>query len=287
MRTSYWEQLLADGCSVPAEPPLDDLTAELVGMLGDGDPHVRNELALSVITTWVAEGVYDSLLAGLGDGLTLGLRSGLGSDRDDSVLRRASSARALAAVVERDNAKQLLPRPTVLVWADRSVSWFTAERDLRSWLPDRGWAYAVTYGADLLRALGSSRHLRTEELAVLIEVIADRLLRPTPYRFRHQEADRLARATMTLLHRDLVPIDTLETWLDRLAGRFADHSLPDPEEPEYPMIMNTADYLRALHLQLLLGVAAGERPLGALGPAAGPPAGHPLVRAVAVPGRPR
>ncbi len=254
MRTSYWEQVLADGCVVPGEVPLDDLTAELVSMLGDRDPHVRNDIALSVITRWLSEGVYDTLLAGLGDGLTIGLRAGLGSDRDDSVLRRSYSALALSSVVAHDNADHLLPRSTVLAWADRAVSWYTAERDLRSWLPDRGWAYAAAHGADLLGALGSSRHLGTDELGVLLEVVADRLLRPTPYRFRHQEADRLAYATMTMLHRDLVPIDTLETWLDRLGGRFADRVLPPPEEPEYPMIMNTADYVRSLHVQLLLGV---------------------------------
>jgi hypothetical protein len=200
----------------------------------------------------VSEGVYDELLAGLGDGLVLGLRVGLGEDGTDTVLRRSFSAVGLAAVIARDNAVHTLHPTTVLTWADRSVAWFLAERDLRGWVPERGWVHAGAHGADLLGTLAASRYLGSEELRVLLDVIAERLLIPTEHRFAAGEDDRLAFATMSLLHRDLVSVDELESWLDRVAALWADPLTPG--ERESATRTNAVAYARALHLQLLLGV---------------------------------
>ena len=252
MRLSYWERVVADGYRVPHGAALDDLTTDLVKMLGDGDPRVRDDIAYSVLSTWVSEGVYDELLAGLGDGLVLGLRVGLGEDGSDTVLRRSFSAVGLAAVIARDNAVHTLHPTTVLTWADRSVAWFLAERDLRGWVPERGWVHAVAHGADLLGTLAASRYLGSEELRVLLDVIAERLLIPTEHRFAAGEDDRLAFATMSLLHRDLVSVDELESWLDRAAALWADPVTPG--ERESATRTNAVAYARALHLQLLLGV---------------------------------
>jgi len=253
VRTAYWEQVLADGCRVPEEP-LDDLTAEVVSMLGDPDPYVRDGISLSVLSAWVAEGVYDHLLAGLGDGLVAGFRAGIGQEGDDSIYRRSYSALALAGVVSRDNDAHALPRQTVLAWADRSVSWLMNERDLRGWVPGHGWAYALGYGADLFAHFFASRHLGRDELSVLVDVLGDRLLRPTSYVLADGEPDRLAFATMSLLHRDLVPIDHLERWVDRLAAVFEGEEPPQPDAPTYAITTNIAGFLKAVHTQLLLGV---------------------------------
>jgi hypothetical protein len=249
---SYWERVVADGYRVPHGAALDELTTDLVTMLGHADPRIRDDIAYSVLSTWIGDGIYDELLAGLGDGLALGLRVGLGDDGTDTVLRRSFSAMCLAAVIARDNTVHSLHPTTVLTWADRSVAWLLAERDLRGWIPDRGLANAVGHGADLLATLTASRHLGAEELRVLLDVIAERLLIPTDHRFMAGEDDRLAFATMSLLHRDQIGIDTLERWLERLAAIWA--APAGPTEPEPAIRANAVAFARALHLQLLLGV---------------------------------
>lgn len=252
MRKSYWEQVVADGYRVPHGVALNDLTTELVTMLGDPDPSVRVDIACSVLTTWTDDGVYDELLGGLGDGLLHGLKDGLGEDGTSSVLRRSLSAMVLARVVRRDNAVQVVAPTTILTWADRSVAWLLAERDLRGWVPEIGWIRAPAHGADLLGALAASRYLGREELTVLLDVIAERLLTPTEYRLVDGECDRLAHATMSLLHRDLVTVDTLENWLERIATTWSEPL--EPGSRVSAVRANCEAYARALHLQLLLGV---------------------------------
>lgn len=256
VRRADWERVVADGYRVPHGIELDTLTIELVAMLGDPDPRVRDDLAFSVLDTWITEGVYDDLLAGLGDGLVHGLRDRIGEVGTTSVLRRSLSAVALASVIARDNVTHGLHPSVILTWADRAVSWFLGERDLRTEVPDAGWSSPISHGADLIGALTASRYLGSDELTVLLDVISERLTMPTEFWFSTAEADRLAFATMSLLHRDLVPVEQLEAWIERLGRTWLGASSGQAPGPptETAAQSNTMSFVRALHLQLLLGV---------------------------------
>lgn len=254
----FWERVLADDCRVPAQRRLDDMTVELVDLLGATDPHLRDGLGATVLRTWIGRGVYDDLLPGLGDGLTEGLRPGLGGRGDHSVLRRSFCAAALAQVVARDAARPRVQRETALAWGDRGLSWLLAERDLRSHVPGAGRAQALCSGANLVEALARSRHLDEGGLMVLLDTVADRLLAPTDELFAAREEDHFAAAVMRLLQRDVVDVTLLDPWVARLAASYVDagrHGEPVPAQ-----ILNTIAFVRALHLQVLLGGQDGDGP---------------------------
>ena len=138
----------------------------------------------------------------------------------------------------------------MLRWGDRVAGWLVRERDLRGFVPGKGWAHALAHGADALGALAEAPQMGRLELTVVLDVIADRLLLPTRARFVHSEDDRLAAATMRVLRRDLVGLDVLEPWVARLAAR----SRPALESDDDPVLVtgNVQAYLRALHLQVAL-----------------------------------
>lgn len=254
-RPTYWQNVLQAGRTMPSDRPLDDLTAELVEMLGHPNPRLREDIAYPILTAWLDQGVYDDLLSGLGDGLASGLQYGLGHDGDSSVIRRSYTALMLAEILGRDNDQSLLSSSSVLDWGDRATSWYVREQDHRGWIPEQGWAHAIAHGADLLAALARSRHFGRLELTVLLDVIADRVLTPTSYIWRHGEDDRLAFAVMALLHRNELDTSLVEPWLKRLGEGIKPPRTRGPLS-EWPSAeaANTSRLLRALHLQLALGV---------------------------------
>lgn len=256
MSEAYWLAVMQSGREVPADRSLDELTVDLVEMLGHPNPRLREDLAYPLLTTWIGNGVYDDLLTGLGDGIVPGLRYGLGHDGDVSVIRRSYSALMLAEIIGRDNDHHLLPESSVLDWGDSATSWYIREQDHRGWIPEQGWAHAIAHGADLLAALARSRHFGRLELTVLLDVIADRVLTPTSYIWRHGEDDRLAYAVMTLLHRNALDPGIVEPWLNRLGQGIKPPRTRGHLEAEWPSPSagNTSGFLRALHLQLALGV---------------------------------
>lgn len=238
--------------SVPGDRSLPDLTAELTQMLGDPDPEIRDGLAYPTLATWITRGVYDDLLTGLGDGMASGLLAGLGEEGTDSVFRRSFSALILAECIDRDNNVSLLPADQVLSWGDRITGWYLRERDLRGFVPEKGWAHTVAHGADAIGTLAGSRHLGAAELTVLLDVIADRLLLPGPL-LDAGEPDRLASATMAILRRGEVSLRVFEPWIARIAGPAG--SMTSTAGDPFHVSGNPQAYLRALHLQISLSPA--------------------------------
>ena len=252
MSGSYWRQVHAAGLAVPSDRPLDDLTAELTRMLGDPDPAQRDGTAYPTLATWIERGVYDDLLGGLGDGMATGLLVGLGERETDTVFRRSFSALVLGECIARDNTRPLLAGGKILEWGDRLTTWVLRERDLRGWVPGKGWAHAVSHGADTMAILARSPHLATPELTVLLDVVADRLLLPVDRLFSSGEGDRLAFTTVAILRRNVVPLRVLEPWIARIAAAAGTRSSYDDRDP-YLAGGNAEAFLRALYLQLSLG----------------------------------
>lgn len=250
MESAFWDRVVAEGHKVPRDRSLADLTAELTTMLGDTDPNRRDRIAYEVLARWVSEGVYDDLLEGLGDGMAAGLMVGIGERNTDSVFRRSFSALILGECISRDNERHIVPADTILRWGDRVAGWLIRERDLRGYVPGKGWAHTVAHGADVLAALAGSEAMGRLELTVILDVIADRLLTETDQRLIHGEDDRLALATLQVLRRNLISLDVLEPWLARLAASARPDF--DRDDDPYTVAGNVQPYLRALHLQLAL-----------------------------------
>ncbi|MFT4011543.1 MAG: DUF2785 domain-containing protein [Nocardioidaceae bacterium] len=249
MESAFWESVAADGHRVPADRPLAELTSELTTMLGDSDPHIRDDIAASTLTAWIAEGVYDQLLEGLGDGMAAGLVVGLGTTASDTVFRRGRSATVLEACIRRDNQHGLTRPDTVLRWGDRLMSWYVRERDLRAEVPGKGTAGNLGRGADALRELTRSPHLDRLELTVVLDLVADRLTAPTEFRAALAEVDALAAATLTLLRRDLLPIEMLDPWARRLVATASGNDTGEAVGE------NIRVFVRALYVQLTLAPA--------------------------------
>lgn len=254
MSEAYWQSVRNSGMPVPTERPIADSAAELIAMLGDSRPHVRDSLVLRILSTWLASGAFDQSLAAFGDGILPGLERGLGTDGDDTVYRRSYSALLLAHVLGRDNTSYVLDETTVMRWGDRASNWLLHERDHRGWTGGQGWAHSIAHGADFIAAIGSSRHCGGPELRVLLDVVADRLVESTHYAWRHGEHDRLAYATMTILRRNQVEWDAIETWSQRLGAALQPSQTRGHSEWPTPTAGNVSGFLRSLQLQLAMGV---------------------------------
>jgi hypothetical protein len=243
MSSAFWKQVVAEGRRVPDDRPLDEMTADLTRMLGDRDPDVRERIAHPTLAAWIADGVYDDLLSGLGDGMCAGLDVGLGSTEDDTVLRRSGSARVLGHCLERDTAASLLDQDTILRWGDHLAGWLLRERNLRDFGPSTRVGTAVAHGAVALGALVRSPRLGKMELVVLLDVLADRVLAPGDD-LGADDLDQLAATGLAAVGRDLVPLELLEPWVARVATAAAERSA---------VARHAQGFLRSLHLQLALG----------------------------------
>ena len=227
-------------------------TDDLCVMLVSPDPHVRDEVGYETLAARIHSGGLDGQLTPLGDRLG-------GNFAHPEIQARTFTPLILASVVIRDNAVAELDAETVRRWRDAFTTWWLSETDLRGYDDELGWLHAIAHGADLLRALGNSRHLDAAALVALLDLARARLLTPTDYLFAHGEDDRIAVAVALLLSREELDVEAATGWLEPIGAQF-EAGEPGPV-PAWAA--NTVRTLNSLYVVVDRGVSVvgptGER----------------------------
>jgi hypothetical protein len=257
MDKAFWQSVLdADG-AVPEGQTIEALTPELLAYLGSTDPFLRDEVAFEVLAAWIVRDRHYSPaeLRTLGDSLAENLSVGLGEQATDRIFLRSFSALVLNKVVEADNWYTTLEETDIRRWMDRGLKYFAAERDLRGYVPEKGWAHALAHTADLLWVLAQNRYLHTADLERILSAIADKLTAPTEYPSLALEDERLANVVWAALRRDMLSLAFLQAWLNSLVRPFQER--PRSEITTNALnsnaYHNTRSFLHSLYFQLMLG----------------------------------
>jgi hypothetical protein len=251
---SFWEKVKADDMRPPTGYQIDHLIEELEHLLRSPSEHLRDKLALEIFGDWILGGLCDHDLEEIGDRLCAAMFRGLGDRGEDSVFGRSFAVIALGLVIERDNTLPRVGEEAMQRWLGALTMWWELEADLRGVVDsERGVAHAVAHGADALMAVARSRHVSTDQARVLLGSIVVRLRTSDGVALLLGEDDRLAYATMALLHRgDLTPQD-LRQAIAPLSHTGRSEQRFDLNPGAYTRL-NSLNWLRALYLQLRIGV---------------------------------
>jgi hypothetical protein len=224
----YWQAIIADEFTPPADVPLSVLLGELSKYLASTDPELRDNIAYSVLTQWlyVKRVVPVDLRREMIAEWTANLRQGIGESGSQSVLRRSFSALMLSVAAALDNEEPYLEREEFDSLLQAALAYLREERDIRGFDPDQGWLHSVAHTADLLKFLGRSRHLAANEQVEVLTAIAEKLSQLDEV-LTHGEDERLARAVVSIVARPDVDMHALEAFLRALQQVRSD-GLPRP-----------------------------------------------------------
>lgn len=258
-----WGAIVAADSRVPPGEDALQLLLELDELLGDRDPHRRDDCGYGLAVQWLLRQrlVEPAGLRQLRDRWLANLQQGLGEVGTDSVLRRSFSALCLAVLAARDLQTPFLDAAEVRALVDRAVAYLRDERDLRDHEPAIGWIHATAHTADLLKFLARNPHLDTAGLTTILDAIAAKLAVPMPGAFRMGEDERLARAVLAVVRRDEHDAEAFAAFVARVAATIAAARRCEPFDPQqFAVEQNGLHCLRTLHTLL---ATAGELPLQA------------------------
>ena len=257
MEKSSWLEIRQKQFRPPEGQNLAALTEELLGYLGSTEPELRDTIGYETFATWLGEGLYspDELRA-YSLRLQLNLQEGLGEPESDSLFLRAFSVLCLAEIIESDNQRPFLDADEVRNILSKGLAYLEAEADPRGYVPGKGWGHALAHTADLLFVLARSPHLHADDLARILNGIAERLVTSTHWLYVHGEDDRLARAVMTVFERDLLDAKTLQAWLAALTSPLEQGWKEAwTEEGRTAAFFNTRNFLRSLMIRVINSAA--------------------------------
>jgi hypothetical protein len=189
----YWRKIAANKYEVLEGEKKFALAKELSGYLKSSDPELRDDLAYSILATWVLapDGFSKDELLALEEEWRGNLRMGIGESGTDSVLGRSFSALMLAAIAERELKAPFLGEERYRKLLEAAESYLKEERDLRGFDPVKGWIHATAHTADLLAALARHPSFTEQDQGAVLRALW-RKLATADVVFAYGEQDRLA-----------------------------------------------------------------------------------------------
>ncbi len=252
MEKAFWQAIVESDYTVPPDYTVADLTPELLELLGSTNIEERDPFGYMILAHWMIRDRYYSPndLRGMAAQLVHNLAAGLGEKDTDSVFRRTYSILILSLILHRDNQQPFFTETEINNLHRWSLEYFTAEQDLRGYVPGKGWAHSVANTADVFKFLARSRHLNAADLESILIAIADKLLLPVTDLYVHGEDERLVSAIVEILKRELLDWKAWDRWLERFVvwkesweeGEF----VPTIHAPWY----NSKNLLRSLYFRL-------------------------------------
>jgi hypothetical protein len=219
---AFWVSLHAAGFALPAGESALPLALEAAALLGSTDPELRDGIAYEALATWVyGEQRLDAAeLNQLRTTLTSNARRGLGEAMGDGLFLRSFSILALAVLAAEDLKSPFLNSEQFDGLVELAIDELGNERDLRGYVPGKGWGHATAHCADLVKFLARSHRLRPEQQSRMVNAIAERL-RSARLVFVWGEDARLAAALTALAARSDAEPAAFLAWFKRLGAEHA------------------------------------------------------------------
>ena len=213
----YWRAIAANHYAVPEGEKAFALAKELSANLKSSDPELRDDLAYSILATWILRpGVLngDELLA-LEEEWRGNLKEGIGENGTDSILGRSFSALCLSAIAEKELKTPFLGEERYRKLLDEALNYLKDEKDLRGFDAKKGWIHATAHTADLLAALAKHPSFTQQDQGNLLKAIGQRI-ETAHVIFAFGEQDRLASAIAAMAERQDFVEAGFEAWLHRM-----------------------------------------------------------------------
>ena len=193
------------------------LALEATTLLGSTDETMRDEIAYQAFVAWVYrdERLTPLELNQLRVVLANNAVYRLGSGAGDSLFLRSFSILVLSVLAAEDLKTTFLDATAFNDLVDLGVRSLGEERDLRGYVPHKGWGHATAHCADLLKFLARSPRLTRERQARIVEAIARRL-RTAGQVFIWGEDGRLAYALAALAHRADADPGPFDAWFNEI-----------------------------------------------------------------------
>lgn len=217
MDKTFWQAIVSNDYLLPSQQTAAALTPGLLSNLSSTDPDVREQFSTTVLEKWLYRGYYTP--AELSDfirQLAANLTVGLGEQGTHTVLLRSFSALTLAEIIYYDCEHPFLTASQLQQLLEDGLAYFLAEQDLRGYEAGIGWLHAVAHGSDLLAVLAPHEVLQVADLERIMEAIATKVAPPTPHVYLYNEDQRMVRAVLWTLQRNLLTMEFLDNWLDRI-----------------------------------------------------------------------
>ena len=251
---AFWKTIKEHNFAVPSHESTGALTLEIADLAGSTDPSLRDSCGYEILANWIYR---NNLLTGeqleaLRAKLLPAMISHIGESENDTVFGRSFSALYMSILAAQDLQKPFLSDSAFKETLETALQCYASEKDLRGYVPVKGWAHATAHVADLLKFLARNPKLSGEDQKKIIAAIAQRC-RTVPSVFVWGEDGRIAAALLSIVDGKDFDQSSFDEWFKALIAE-NNHLWKEPkiDIPEYVRVRTQSNVL----VQLVAKIAA-------------------------------
>lgn len=229
----------------------NDYVIEMLKYIGDSDPELRDELIYLTFNNWIEEKGYfsddelkDLLNTILGEDYIF---YNIGSEDDDSVLKRSFSILLVDPILMRHSKNEFLNKEMILRTKDCLIRYFEEEKDLRDYDKEKGWIHTTAHAADGLYALIRCKETTEDICRDVMTTIENKMLEGKEV-FRSEEDERI----VTVIYQGIISKKLLSDQYicDWIRGFSKVDNIKD-NLTRYKASVNIKNLIRSLYFRLL------------------------------------
>ncbi|WP_374966539.1 DUF2785 domain-containing protein [Lysinibacillus sp. RS5] len=138
----------------------------------------------------------------LEDSLNNLLCKGIEESESDLVFTRTFTSLLIALILFRDNADDFLSQKKIADCKDKVLAYLAAEKDVRGYVPVKGWAHSVAHMADAIDELVKNPKLNKASYSEIVSALYNVVLQEN-HAFIHNEDERILVPIFTMLEHGL------------------------------------------------------------------------------------
>lgn len=221
----------------------------LLKYIGDTDPELRDGLIYPALYKWIIvynyfdHKVLKSIMHIIVD--EEHLFYDIGNDEGDSVFTRTFSSLIVVFILYKHQEEALLSKEEFLWLKDKVISYYSSERDLRGYIPMKGWAHGAAHGADVLDELVKCKECNQTIIQEILESITNVLFNEQ-YMLYEEEDERISVVIYQMLKRDLLTEEQLIHWLKEMSSKLQQPRLREQQISR----SNTKNLIRSLYYKV-------------------------------------
>lgn len=235
--------------TVPDDVSAFDLVQSMMKNIGSTDPELRDYLIHRVICNWIDrkeitnEQIIELLNMSMDDNH---LFYKIGLEEDDSVFKRTFCALNVAQILYVHRSNKFLSNNTIKNVKEKVIQYYLEERDLRSYVTNKGWADSASHGADALDELAQCDCINNDDLHEILNAVKRKVC-INYYTYIDFEDERITNVVVSTINRNLLNHSEMIDWIKD----FRNFTKTGQIQIDFHIQMNIRNFLRSLYFRLL------------------------------------
>jgi hypothetical protein len=223
----------------------------MITHIGSTDADLRDQLIYTSFFKMIIEEklLESDLLIELLD-ICLGelLYKGLGENDTDSVFTRSFTTLLIALIIYRDNNENFLTQSTIDKLKDRLIQYINNEKDLRGYVPGKGWAHSVAHVADAFDELVRNPKISGGLYPEILQPLWNKMFISDSV-YIHHEDERMVTPIVAMLNNDM-DVEEIDRLIQNVPAEMKVHKEHLAEEQYWFLVFNCRAFLKSFYMKI-------------------------------------